>query len=59
MDRWSISHGCNGWFFIWMICKYGEMFIGVGIFVILLGYAYLICINIINPPLAGGYGILC
>ena len=42
-----------------MICKYGEMFIGVGIFVILLGYAYLVCISISNPPLDGVYGILC
>ena len=59
MYRWNISCGCNGWFFIWMICKYGGMFIGVSIFVILLEYAYLVSISISNPPLAGVYGILC
>ena len=46
-------------FFIGMICKYGEMFIEIGVFVILLGYAYLVHISISNPPLAGVYGILC
>ena len=35
------------------------MFIGDGIFGILLGNAYLIFISVSNPPFAGVYGILC
>ena len=34
-----ISHDCNGWFFIVIICRYGEISAGVGIFVIFPGYA--------------------
>ena len=26
-----ISHDCSGWFFISIICKYGEISVGVGI----------------------------
>ena len=34
-----ISHGCRGWLFISIICRYGDIEAGVGIFVILPGYA--------------------
>jgi hypothetical protein len=34
------KNGCNGEFFILIICKYGEIIAGVGIFVIFPGYAY-------------------
>ena len=42
-----------------IICTYGDMFVGVDIFVILLEYAYITCIGVSNPPLACMYGILC
>ena len=34
-----INHDCKGWFFIVIICRYGEISAGVGILVILPGYA--------------------
>ena len=40
MYRCNISHDCNGWFFMYKICKYGEIFVGDGIFVIFLGIVY-------------------
>ena len=54
-----ISQDCNGWFFICIICRYGDMFIGDGILVMLPGKAYLLFISARSPPLAGVYGILC
>lgn len=33
------SHGCKGWFFILIICRYGDMFAGVGILIMFPGYA--------------------
>ena len=51
MYMWIIDHGCNDWLFIRIIWRYGEMFIGVGILVILPGKAYLLCISVSNPPL--------
>ena len=41
-----------------MICRYGDIFIEDGIFVILPGNAYFSFISVNNPPLAGVYGIL-
>jgi hypothetical protein len=35
-----ISHSCSGVFCICIICKYSEIFAGVGILVIFIGYAY-------------------
>ena len=40
MYRRSMSHGCSGWFFMCIICRYGEMFTCDGIFVMFLGNAY-------------------
>lgn len=54
-----ISHDCRGWFLISITCRYGEITAGVGIFVMLPGYAYFLLINVSSPPLAGIYGILC
>jgi len=48
-----INHGNNGWLFIFIICRYGEMFAGVGILVIFPGKAYLLCISVSRPPLPG------
>ena len=54
-----ISQDCSGWFFnMCIICKYGDIFIGDGIFVMLLGNAYLLFISVNSSPLAGIYGIL-
>ena len=53
MYMWLINHGCNGWFFIRIIWKYGEIFAGVGILVILPGKAYLLCISVSNLPFSG------
>ena len=39
-----INHGCCRWLLIFIICRYGEMFVGVGILVILQGKAYFYCI---------------
>ena len=50
MYMWMNSRGCNGWLFIHIIWRYGEMFIGVGILVILPGKAYLLCISVSNLP---------
>ena len=55
----KISHGCSGVFCICIICRYGEISVGVGILVMLPGYAYLLFIRVRSPPLAGVYGILC
>ena len=54
-----ISHGCRGWLFIFIICKYGDIAAGVGILVMLPGYAYDLFMSVRSPPLAGVYGILC
>ena len=54
-----ISHGSRGWLFIYVICRYGEIVDGVGILVMLPGYAYFMFISVRSPPLAGVYGILC
>jgi hypothetical protein len=54
-----ISHGCRGWLFISIICKYGDISTGVGILVMLPGYAYVLFMSVSSPPLAGVYGILC
>ena len=54
-----IDHDCSGWLFISIICRYGDIVAGVGIFVILPGYAYVLCMNVKSPPLAGVYGLLC
>ena len=53
------SHDDSGWFFIAIICKYGDISAGVGIFVTLLGYAYSLLMSVINPPLVGVYCHLC
>ena len=54
-----ISHGCRGVFRICIICKYGEISVGVGILVMFPRYAYLLFIRVRSPPLAGVYGFLC
>jgi hypothetical protein len=54
-----INHGCRGWLFISITCRYGEMLAWVGILVMLPGYAYVLFMNVSSPPLAGVYGILC
>ena len=37
-----ISHGGSGWSFIFIICRYGEMFVGLGILVTFTGKTYLL-----------------
>ena len=37
-----ISQDSSGWLFIFIICRYGEMFASVGIFVTFPGNAYLL-----------------
>ena len=59
MYKCRISHGCSGWFFTCMICKYGEMFAREGILVMFPKNAYFLFISINSPPLARVYGILC
>ena len=54
-----ISHDCSGWLFISIICRYGDISAGVGIFVMFPGYAYILFMSVRSPPLAGVYGILC
>ena len=54
-----ISQGCNGWFCIVIICKYGEISAGVGILVIFPGYAYFLSMSVSRPPLVGVYCLLC
>ena len=54
-----ISHGCSGLFFICIVCRYGDMIAGDGIFVMFPGNAYLWFMSVSRPPLAGVYGILC
>ena len=41
------------------ICRYGDIAAGVGIFVMLPGYAYFLFMSVRRPPLAGVYDILC
>lgn len=53
MYMWMISQGSSGWLFIRIICRYGEMFDGVGILVMLPGKAYLLCMSVSSPPLPG------
>ena len=48
-----ISQGICGWFFIFIICRYGEMFAGVGILVTFPRNAYLLWISVSRPPLPG------
>ena len=55
MYRYRINHGCSRWFLMCIICKYKEMFIGDGIFIMFLGNAYLLCISISSPPFGGVY----
>ena len=54
-----ISQGISGWLFIFIICRYGEIFAGVGILVTFSGCAYLLWISVSRPPLHGVQGILC
>ena len=54
-----ISHGCSGLFFICIVCRYGDMFAGDGIFVMFPINAYLWFMSVSRSPLAGVYGILC
>ena len=54
-----INHDCSGRFFNSIICRYGDITVGVGILVILPGYAYVLCMSVRSPPLAGVYGNLC
>ena len=54
-----ISHGCRGWLFIFMICRYGDIAAGVGILVMLPGYVYTLFMSVRRPPLVGVYDILC
>ena len=54
-----ISHGCSGWFLISIICRYGEISAGVGIFEMFPEYAYFLSMSVRSPPLIGVYGILC
>jgi hypothetical protein len=46
----------RGWFVILMICRYGEIFVVVGILVIFPGNAYCWCIKVSKPPLGLLYG---
>ena len=46
-----ISQGMSGWLFILIICRYGEIFTGVGILVIFPGNAYFLWISVSRPPL--------
>ncbi len=48
-----ISQGVSGWLFIFITCRYGEMFAGVGILVTFPGNAYLWWISVSRPPLPG------
>ena len=48
-----ISQGISGWLFILMICRYGEIFVGVGILVTFPGNAYFAWINVSRPPRPG------
>ena len=48
-----ISHGISGWLFIFIICRYGEIFTGVGILVTFPGNEYFLWINVSRPPLPG------
>ena len=54
-----INYGVNGWFFIMVICKYGDISAGVGIFVMFPGYAYSLLMSVSSPPLVGVYCHLC
>ena len=54
-----INHGRSGWLFIFIICKYGDMFAGVGILVTFPVNAYFLWMSVSRPPLPGVYGILC
>ena len=53
------SHGDSGWFFIAIICKYGDISAGVCIFVTLPGYAYFLLMSVSSPPLVGVYCHRC
>ena len=54
-----INHGCRGWFFISIICRYSEISAGVEILVMFPGYVYFWFISVKSPPLACVYNILC
>ena len=54
-----ISQGCNGWFCIVIICKYGEISARVGILVIFPEYVYFLFMSVSRPPLVGVYCRLC
>ena len=53
------SHGCNDWFCIVIICKYGEISAGVEILVMFPGYAYFLSMSVSSPPQVGVYCLLC
>ena len=46
-----INHSSEGWLLILIICKYGEIFAGVGNLVIFSRNAYLLWISVSRPPL--------
>jgi hypothetical protein len=46
----------RGWFVILMICRYGEIFVVVGILVMFHGNAYCWCIRVSRPLLGLLYG---
>ena len=50
---WMINQGSSGWLFILIICRYGEIFAGVGIFVTFPRNAYFLWIRVSRPPLPG------
>ena len=52
-----ISQGSRGWLFNFIICRYGDMTDGVGILMMLFGYACFLFMSVRSPPLAGVYGI--
>ena len=53
------NHGYRGWLCISIICRYGDISVGVDILVMLPRYAYVLFISVRSPLLAGVYGILC
>jgi hypothetical protein len=51
-------HGCNGWLFIHITYRYGEMDACIGNFWMYPGKEYALCMKINNPPLVRVYGNL-
>ena len=56
---WSNNHSFSGLFFMWIICRWGDMLAREGIFVMFLWNAYFLCTSVSRPPLIGMYGNLC